>query len=43
MQLYYLDPVFLMHVFLSFVLSLICEGVLCLELIFIELGQADYK
>ena len=32
-----------MHVFLSYVLSLICEAVLCLELIFAELGQAYYK
>ena len=32
-----------MHVFLSYVLSLICEAVLCLELIFVELGQAHYK
>ena len=31
---------FLMHVFLSYVLSLICEAVLCLELVFAELGQA---
>ena len=43
MQLYYLDPVLLMQVFLSYVLSLICESVLCLELVFIELGQVDYK
>ena len=34
---------FLMHVFLSYALSLICEAVLCLELIFAELGQAHYK
>ena len=34
---------FLMHVFLSYVLSLICEAVLCLELVFAELGQAYYK
>ena len=34
---------FLMHVFLSYVLSLICEAVLCLELVFAELGQAHYK
>jgi len=26
-----------MHVFLSYVLSLICEAVLCLELVFAEL------
>ena len=32
-----------MHVFLSYVLSLICEAVLYLELIFVELGQAHYK
>ena len=30
-------------VFLSYVLSLICEAVLCLELIFAELGQVYYK
>ena len=34
---------FSMHVFLSYVLSLICETVLCLELVFAELGQAHYK
>ena len=34
---------FLMHVFLSYALSLICETVLCLELVFVELGQAHYK
>ena len=34
---------FLLHVFLSYVLSLICEAVLCLELVFAELGQARYK
>ena len=34
---------FLMYVFLSYVLSLICEAVLCLELVFAELGQAHYK
>ena len=34
---------FLLHVFLSYVLSLICEAVLCLELVFAELGQAHYK
>ena len=34
---------FLMHVFLSYVLSLICEAVLCLELVFAELGQAHYN
>ena len=33
----------LMHVVLSYVLSLICEAVLCLELVFAELGQAHYK
>ena len=33
----------LMHVFLSYVLSLICEAVLCLELVFAELGQVHYK
>ena len=27
----------------SYVLSLICEAVLCLELVFAELGQAHYK
>ena len=32
-----------MHVFLSYALSLICEAVLCLELVFAELGQAYYK
>ena len=32
-----------MHVFLSYVLGLICETVLCLELVFEELGQAHYK
>ena len=32
-----------MHVFLSYVLSLICEAVLCSELVFAELGQAHYK
>ena len=32
-----------MHVFLSYVLSLICEAVWCLEFIFVELGQAHYK
>ena len=30
---------FSMHVFLSYVLSLICETVLCLELDFAELGH----
>ena len=34
---------FLLHVFLSYVLSLLCEAVLCLELVFAELGQAHYK
>ena len=34
---------FSMHVFFSYVLSLICEAVLCLELVFAELGQAHYK
>ena len=34
---------FSMHVYLSYVLSLICEAVLCLELVFVELGQAHYK
>ena len=34
---------FLMHVFLSYVLSVICEAVLCLELDFAELGHAHYK
>ena len=34
---------FLLHLFLSYVLSLICEAVLCLELVFAELGQAHYK
>ena len=34
---------FSMHVYLSYVLSLICETVLCLELVFVELGQAHYK
>ena len=34
---------FLLHVFLSYVLSLICEAVLCLELVFAELGQAHYN
>ena len=34
---------FLLHVFLSYVLSLICEAVLCLALVFAELGQAHYK
>ena len=52
MQLFYLDPVvvvfvffcfFLMHVLPSYVMSLICEAVLCLELVFVELGQAHYK
>ena len=32
-----------MHVFLSYVLSLMCEAVLCLELVFAEQGQAHYK
>ena len=32
-----------MHEFLSYVLSLICEAILCLELIFAELGQAHCK
>ena len=32
-----------MHVFLSYVQSLIYEAVLCLELVFAELGQAHYK
>ena len=31
-----------MHEFLSYVLSLICEAVLCLELVCAELGQAHY-
>ena len=31
------------HAFLSYVLSLICEAVLCLELVFAELGQVLYK
>ena len=34
---------FLMHVFLGYVLSLMCEAVLCLEVVFAELGQAHYK
>ena len=34
---------FLIHVFLSYVLSLMCETVLRLKLIFVELGQAHYK
>ena len=34
---------FLLHVFLSYVWSLICEAVLCLELVFAELGQAHYN
>ena len=34
---------FLMHVFLGYVLSLTCEAVLCLELVFAELGHAHYK
>ena len=34
---------YLMHVFHSNVLSLTCEAVLCLELVFAELGQAHYK
>ena len=34
---------FLMHAFVSYVLSLISEAVLCLEFIFVELGQAHYK
>ena len=34
---------FLLHVFLSYVLSLICEAVLCLELVSADLGQAHYK
>ena len=29
--------------FLSYVFSLICEAVLCLELVFAEQGQAHYK
>ena len=41
--MYFLDPFIFMHVFLSYVLSLICEAVLCLELVFAELGQAHYK
>ena len=32
-----------MYVLLNYVLSLICEAVLCLELVFAELGQAHYK
>ena len=32
-----------MYVFLSYVLCLICEAVLCLEFVFAELGQARYK
>ena len=32
-----------MRVFLGCVLSLICEAVLCLELVFAELGQAHYE
>ena len=32
-----------MYIFLSYVLSLICEPVLCLELVFADLGQAHYK
>ena len=39
----YVLLLFLMHVFLSYVLNLICEAVLCLELVFAELGQAYYK
>ena len=34
---------FLMHVFLSYVFSLVCEAVLCLELVFAELGHGHYK
>jgi len=37
---FFLLLLFLLHVFLSYVLSLICEAVLCLELVFAELGQA---
>ena len=33
---------FLLHVFLSYVLSLMCEAVLCLELIFAERGHYYY-
>ena len=40
---YCLLLLFLLHVFLSDVLSLICDAVLCLELVFAELGQAHYK
>ena len=36
-------PPFLMHVLPSYVMSLISEAVLCLELVFVELGQAHYK
>ena len=32
-----------MHVFLSYVLNLMCKAVLCLELVFVELGQTHYK
>ena len=35
--------ILLMFVFFSYVLSLICEAVLCLELVLAELGQAHYK
>ena len=40
---YLLLLLFLLHVFLSYVLSLIREAVLCSELVFAELGQAHYK
>ena len=40
---YLLLLLFLLNVFLSYVLSLICEAVLCLELVFADLGQAHYN
>ena len=47
LQLYCLDLVFvfvfLMHVFLSYALSLICEAILCLEFVFAELEREHYN
>ena len=37
------DSIVLQLIVDSHVLILICEGVLCLELVFAELGQAHYK
>ena len=42
-HLYYIDPVFLMQCIMLCIMRLICEAVLCLELVFVKLGQAYCK